>query len=497
MKKLITALLSLVMVMCLSAMAWATGTPAAPSENDIKNLARVTVNCLEDVDAEPPVAGRHGSRSYQLIPGTYSTEGAAVTFDEEARAYVYIFSLTEYGYEAYVAQFEEDMKSEHTSCRSNYQTDKIKLVYNGQWQLADGGAATVKLGRCNTIDKPAAPTQAEITAKGKVNLICMKDGVTHTDLLLPLTAGSYYAKTSRVYWDYTYTVDGATGAWLYKVYLNTPAQGGDGVSSYVEQFNQKYGKHLVEYVHGEVRFIYRYDAATHTGQWEPLDEYYNDFTEAWEPVANYSAAYVEVLCAPTAADLGLNVNVTCKDGTHAGKKYDTANLLADTSLNFEPKFKAYGSDYPYIGHYQYIVSLTDAAANGYVSNYGTAVGKTHKLHENKDSVKIYWGSNASANSLDSVKNPSAAIAVYSDPPAEIPAFSWKLDGGKDTLTVTATDSTTTTPPGGTGGGFPTKKTETTTVPSAKTFDGGVALYAGLGILSMTGSAVVIRRKKEF
>ena len=33
--------------------------------------------------------------------------------------------------------------------------------------------------------------------------------------------------------------------------------------------------------------------------------------------------------------------------------------------------------------------------------------------------------------------------------------------------------------------------------SPTTFDAGIALYAGLGILSMTGSALVIRKKKEF
>lgn len=55
--------------------------------------------------------------------------------------------------------------------------------------------------------------------------------------------------------------------------------------------------------------------------------------------------------------------------------------------------------------------------------------------------------------------------------------------------------------GGTGGGFPTKDNNKTNntgkVESQKTFDGGIALYVGLSVLSLTGSALVIRKKKEF
>ena len=64
-------------------------------------------------------------------------------------------------------------------------------------------------------------------------------------------------------------------------------------------------------------------------------------------------------------------------------------------------------------------------------------------------------------------------------------------------------STSTTPGGngGTGGGFPFKDSNKTNntgkVESQKTFDGGIALYVGLSVLSLTGSALVIRKKKEF
>ena len=43
----------------------------------------------------------------------------------------------------------------------------------------------------------------------------------------------------------------------------------------------------------------------------------------------------------------------------------------------------------------------------------------------------------------------------------------------------------------------TAATTTTGVSSAKTFDAGVALYAGMALMSVAGSAVVIGKKKEF
>ena len=250
----------------------------------------------------------------------------------------------------------------------------------------------------------------------------------------------------------------------------------------------------MNYVNGVIWYVY--DSSQ--GKWA-----------IWmDPDGDPDSAYILLCDLPTAAELGLKVNVQCKDGKHTDKTYGTANLLADTSLNFTPTTPIHhlypGS--PYV-EYRYQVSLTDAAANGYAANYGTSVGKTHTWDKNKDSVTMYWGSNdnggASNYSIDPDNRDSAAIAVYSDPatdPPEVdpdnPDHRWKLvRGSKDTLTVNATCTTTTT--GGTGGGSSTKKTETTTVKSATTFDAGVALYAGLGILSMTGSAVVIRKKKEF
>ena len=60
--------------------------------------------------------------------------------------------------------------------------------------------------------------------------------------------------------------------------------------------------------------------------------------------------------------------------------------------------------------------------------------------------------------------------------------------GETTTMYVLTGTATATPEGG---------TSTTTKPSPKTFDAGIAMYVGMALTSVAGSAVVIGKKKEF
>lgn len=509
MKKTITALLlSLVTVLCLTAVAWATEVaPAAPSKDDIMKLAKVKVSCVTSNTGERPYPlGQHGTKTYDLVAGTFAREDYEGNASEVtpygtidgALVWKYTFYLTEYGmWYYYPPLFEKETASGHGD---KYADIEITLLHkDGHWQLAEDGAANIWLVNCSTIDRPTAPTPTDI-AKGKVVVDCRNDNAAHADQILPLAAGTYYTDDTSMEW-YTTDYDPNFGAWVCKVYLRISNQGNDGVSYYVDQFNKTNGKHLIDYVNGEVWFIYRYNATAGTGYWEPWDEYYDSTANEWVKDPNNSAAYIRTVCAPTAAELNellmkLNVNVQCKNGTHTDKTYNDIN---STSLNLVPDFKPYFTSDPHYGRYQYKVLLTDAAAKSYVANYSTAVGKTHALDKNDSDVTIYW-SNGRPEVLSAPVTDTPV--VYADPPIEAdPDYKWMLtDTSGTTFTLTATDSTTTT--GGTGGGFPFKDSNktttptTTTVSSAKTFDAGAALYAGLAILSLTGSAMVIR-KKEF
>ena len=45
--------------------------------------------------------------------------------------------------------------------------------------------------------------------------------------------------------------------------------------------------------------------------------------------------------------------------------------------------------------------------------------------------------------------------------------------------------------------FPVRQERVAAISSPKTFDAGVAMYAGMALMSVAGSAVVIGKKKEF
>ena len=78
-------------------------------------------------------------------------------------------------------------------------------------------------------------------------------------------------------------------------------------------------------------------------------------------------------------------------------------------------------------------------------------------------------------------------------------FTVQVDG-KDESTMTFTNTFTYKKATNNGGNTDAKddntKNDGKKVESGKTFDAGIAMYVGLGILSVTGSAVVIRKKKE-
>ena len=77
-------------------------------------------------------------------------------------------------------------------------------------------------------------------------------------------------------------------------------------------------------------------------------------------------------------------------------------------------------------------------------------------------------------------------------------FTVKVDGkNESTITFTTTFTYKTVSPGGGGSGSSdTTKTDGKKVESGKTFDAGIAMYVGLSVLSVTGGALVIGKKKE-
>lgn len=484
MKKTITALLlSLVTVLCLTAVAWGTegsAKPDAPGFYDLYYLeGTVKVKC---VDAENQTI--HETKTYKLLyDNIYTVRDASGNLAEvvsEGNKWTYTFWLDDDAGAAYADAFDQDnyygngnYSYVHKSARIT--KSEITLEYvNNAWKVAENGAAVVEIDDCNDAT-PAVPSADVLKNVGKVIVSCHTAN-SHSSRTYSLISGTY---TTDVWSEGTNygpsAVRPENGEWCYDYYIHTLQwEGNTGIDStkaYVDMFSANHNKqHLMVDCYDTITLVYR------------------QVGDNWEWVLERPAE-IETACTPTAAELAellkLKVNVQCKDGTHAYKTYDQANLLPNTSLDFN---LLWNNDE---NSYEYKVTLTPAAANSYVADYSTAVGKTHTLKDN-GSVTIYW-----------YTKDVMSVNPTNDPPIEVdpdnPDYKWMLtDNRGTTFTLTATD---TTPTGGTGGGFPFKDSNKTTTPtptvsSAKTFDAGTAMYAGLAILSLTGSAMVIR-KKEF
>ena len=197
--------------------------------------------------------------------------------------------------------------------------------------------------------------------------------------------------------------------------------------------------------------------------------YYAD-TKTWDI---RESAYFTVAPVPSVSDLGLTANVACKDSKHTLKSF----TLSDNQLTFTPVWNEKGHCY------EYRVSLTDAAASDFVKRYNIDIGTNH-TKQSVTPVTMYWD-NSGTVIVSSLEN---GVAVQ----AEIvpPQKGWNLTSQVITVTAACTSGGTHTGPAKN----PYKPE--TTVTSAKTFDGGVALYAGLTLLSLTGTALTVRRKER-
>ncbi|MGM9545904.1 MAG: hypothetical protein ACI3VI_04945, partial [Vescimonas sp.] len=180
-----------------------------------------------------------------------------------------------------------------------------------------------------------------------------------------------------------------------------------------------------------------------------------DETNGWQrPERTY--AIITAICmpkAPTAKDLEGKelVKVDCDTKiSHSEKTYALLDGTFTTAVTVDKE-----------GIFQCVITITQDGAKKYVEQYSKDLNKTHSLKELKD----------------------ATITLkYED-------NSWGVDDNDNSASILAKCSTGSNTTTGTDDGK--------TVTSQKTFDAGIALYAGLSILSLTGGALVIRKRKEF
>ena len=131
--------------------------------------------------------------------------------------------------------------------------------------------------------------------------------------------------------------------------------------------------------------------------------------------------------------------------------------------------------------YVQATSGTPALLNGKVVFYGAEATAKDHVFDKKNTTTDNKGKIVSIT-CDSCKKSFTVVES-----GKVPAnYAGKIDSTTLAGYVILLGSTTTTPAGSTG---------TTTSP--KTFDAGIAMYVGMALTSVAGSAVVIGKKKEF
>lgn len=428
-KKRLALLLSLLSALCLlTVTAWADA-PAAPDQAAVYELVGdITLQCEEQTDH---------NRCFNRLSSSYFTTTEVIQENE-----TYICTLTIRG-KSLLEDFNilQQYEGYKGHILSGEKTVSLPLTYaSGEWAVADPDFTKESLVFRITCKEPAAPTMAELAQmplRARVSCDYCNDYRTYAVApdALDLSGGWIFWSDSDDSWGYCIPFDPTAG---------------------LMQYNKDTGAaHLLKW-NGPIALLYQ------NGAW----------TYVKETSSSSSDGYVSVAAAPTMDELkrmGLKIGVSCTGSRHAAKS-DFALPSAD-QLTYTLVWNETGR------YYETRISLTTAAADSYVTQYGKAVGATH-TRKTTGYVTIYWYNGGPV--VSSLEN-GVAVQAEIEPPAQ--SEGWKLDG--QIISITAQCDKPIIVP-----------TEDKKITSAKTFDAGIAAYMGLSILSAAGTAVVFRKKRE-
>ena len=426
--------------------------PTKPTEDEVKNLLTQNIRVMDDTDL-------HMTKDYKLKNVANSfTVGEVTTKNGQFVCPVTI------KFQPFVDQYSKDVRKAHTLIKDSQTETVVELVASYDKETATWKWTAAKADRYATIhvecEIPAAPTDDEIANLGKVRVICNTND-KHETKVYDLIPGTYTTigiseltgkpVESEVIYDEDYE------QFVFDIYiLNKDEYGADsvdGIAPYVDKYNKEFGAHAVVDTFTMCTLAYNEES----GAWELLKGMVLD-PDTDEAVLDeyYGAARISVQCVndPTAEDLkelGVTVDVDCKKAKHTAKDYD---LTGDETLTVTKKEEN--------GVWTATVSLSKDSAKAFLKLYSKDIGKSHTKLLTNGTIDL----------------------VFED-------GVWTLaDAEKNVLNITTNCSTS-------GGGTTTPDDGGKKVESGKTFDAGIAMYVGLSILSVTGGALVIGKKKEF
>lgn len=337
------------------------------------------------------------------------------------------------GVDKYVAKYNTDVAAGHVEDTGHGLT--ITVVWtNGTWGYGSDAADPA------TINVKCTPAPVEPSAPTWDDLETLLAGKVNMVCETNNSHNHTYGLLENTY-NTSEVAKNANGVYTCTVTIINDS----GVSEYIAKYNDDTNsKHEAGDTANDLTITLEYDKEN----------------SKWVVSATDNTAIIYVKCtseqeapeAPTAEDLENYklVKVDCDTRISHGEK---SYALLDGTFTTEVTFKD--------GIFQCVITITKDGAKEYVKQYGKDLGKTHSLKKLED----------------------ATITLkYKD-------NSWVVDDNDSSASILAKCSTGSNTTTGTDDGK--------TVTSQKTFDAGIALYAGLSILSLTGGALVIRKRKEF
>lgn len=458
--RIITLLLGLMAaISLLTVTVWADDPK--PTDDDIRALiGTITLQCTHDTKhtSQPGPYDYTGVKSpFTLGALTYNTENTTCSYDLTIPA------------ERFVAFWDgrntDDRDFHHWQIDNA--TAEFTLIYTfdtettEKWSLADkNGNALDHPGITFQVscEKPALPTAEDL--KNQDLRVSVLDKSTYVDRFYDVTSDLCdlsALSSENIYWG------DMKDTWLCSVPLNCDLL--------LKQYQQDVsGNFMLQ--SGDSIYL-KYDMSA----------------KKW---VSYGYSFINVIPAPSMEllkELGVtSVNVSCQGGSHDSK---TFALTSFDQLSGSWVHNETAPD-------EYRLFLTSAAADSYVAQYSAAVDKTHTL-DSSGYVALIWYQPGGSSSLSL----DDGIAVYANTdPVEEDSYRerWMLVGNKAAFNITAVCVNETPRDTSHTRRYPAVtapvQAAKPTVSSAKTFDGGVALYVGLSLLSVTGSAALLHKRKN-
>lgn len=351
----------------------------------------------------------------------------------------FICTLTVFG-ESFLHRFNR-LSDQYHHILAGSGTLKLRLKYDAAaqaWVVADEGFQNGSLTFAVICAEPAAPTAAEMAQMPLCAAVSDLDNYDHRQYALD--PGALDFENGWSYWvEYQ-------DMWGYCVPFDA--------TDIIRQYNRDTGRNNLLVWGGHITLYYQ------NGAWTYIED------------DALSEGQIAAAPAPTAEELkemGLRVYVCCAESKHDTKS--DFPLPTDGQLTFTPVWNKVEQ------RSEYCVSLTAAAADSYVAQYSAAVGKDH--------TRIYTG-----NAILYWYDGGAAVYADAEPPLDPPVRQrgWYLDRTELDLAAECRDDPIIP------ARRPGRRTGQQVIESAKTCDGGIALYAGLSLLSLTGSAVLGKKK---